>query len=319
MPAGNAHRLLKTMYDAFSNGIGAGVLNDPGASGTITATMYGQICPVVTAGAEARTLAQPNRAGILTTVVLDTDGGDLTLTVTGGYNEDGDTTITFDTAGNLAVFLSIKVGTTYRWELIKQSGTDASTETLDVESLSINGTAVTATAAELNYNDIAALGTGAASKARVEDANREIDGVGVIKSVDKLVTTGEVLALNGTPITVLPAVGSGVYAEFLGAYVLLDYNSAAYVDDAGEDLVFQNLSGGDEVSQSADGTLFDGTADALVWVGPKGGEAVTTTTLVDNGGFEVTIQSGEWITGDSPLKIRLYYREIRKAALTAIA
>ena len=137
--------------------------------------------------------------------------------------------------------------------------------------------------------------------------------------VDKIVSTSEVLALNATPITVLSAVGAGTYPVFMGASVLLDYNSAAYVDDAGEDLVFQQLSGGDEVSQSADGTLFDGTADACVWVGPKGGEALTTGSLVANGGFEVTIKSGEWITGDSPLKIRLWYRTIAKADLEAIA
>ncbi len=177
----------------------------------------------------------------------------------------------------------------------------------------------TTVAAELAFIDGVTAGTAAASKALVLDASQELNSIGVIRSVDKLVSTAEVKALNATPIAVLSAVGAGIYPEFLGAYVLLDYNSAAYADDAGEDLVFQNLSGGDEVSQSADGTLFDGTADALVWVGPKGGDAVTTSTLVANGGFEVTIQTGEWITGDSPLKIRLYYRLITKADLEAIA
>lgn len=173
--------------------------------------------------------------------------------------------------------------------------------------------------AESAFIDGVTAGTAAASKALVLDANLELDGVGVIKKVDKIVTTAEVLALNGTPITVLSAVGSGVYAEFLKAYVLLDYNSAAYVDEAGEDLVFQHLSAGAVVSQTADGAEFDGTADAMVVVGPNNDDASETNTLVDNGGFEVTIQSGEWATGNSPLKIRLYYREIRKAAIAAIA
>jgi len=143
--------------------------------------------------------------------------------------------------------------------------------------------------------------------------------LGDIKIADKIITTGQVLALNATPITVLAAVGSGIYPVFLGAYVLLDYNSAAYADDAGEDLVFTQLSAGAEVSHTVDGGEFDGTADACVWVGPKAAEASATTTLVDNGGFEVTIKAGEWVTGDSPLKIRLYYRTITKADLVAIA
>ncbi len=137
--------------------------------------------------------------------------------------------------------------------------------------------------------------------------------------MDKIITTAEVKALNATPITVLAAVGSGIYPEFLGAYVYLDYAAAAYDDGAGEDLVFQNLSAGAVVSHSIDGTLLDGTADALVWCGPKAAEAAATTALVANGGFEVTIESGEWITGDSPLKIRLYYRLIRAASMVAIA
>lgn len=177
----------------------------------------------------------------------------------------------------------------------------------------------TLTAAELGALDGVTLGTVAASKALTLDANSEMDGIGVIKKIDKIITTAQVKALNATPISVLAAVGTGVYVEFLGAYVFLDYNSAAYADDAGEDLVFQNLSAGTVVSQTADGAEFDGTADALVFVGPNNDDASETNTLVANGGFEVTIQTGEWITGNSPLKIRLFYREIRKAALEAIA
>mgnify|MGYP003312202861 CR=1 FL=1 len=40
----------------------------------------------------------------------------------------------------------------------------------------IAGSSITATAAELNYNDIAALGTGAVSKAVVFDADGQFDG-----------------------------------------------------------------------------------------------------------------------------------------------
>lgn len=149
------------------------------------------------------------------------------------------------------------------------------------------------------------------------DVMGKLDG---IKQVDKIVTTAQVLALNGTPIAVLPAVGSGIYPQFVGAYVFLDYNSAAYADDAGEDIVFQNLSGGSVVSQTLDGAEFDGTADALLWAGPNNDDASETNTLVANGGFEVAIAgSTEWATGDSPLKIRLFYRLIKKTALEAIA
>lgn len=126
MPAGNAHRVLSTMFDAFSPGVGAGIGNDPGSAGTIRPTLWGQVFPIVTATAEARTLAAPTRAGVQAVVVLDTDGGKLTLTVTGGYNQAGDTSIVFDTAGDMCIFTSVKVGATYRWELTYEGGTGAS-------------------------------------------------------------------------------------------------------------------------------------------------------------------------------------------------
>ena len=81
----------------------------------------------------------------------------------------------------------------------------------------------------------------------------------------------------------------------------------------------QHLSAGALVSQTLDGAEFDGTADALVWAGPNNDNASETNSLVDNGGFEVAILSGEWVTGNSPVKIRLFYRTLRKASMEAIA
>ena len=113
----SAHRTLKDLYRAFEP-TGPGLLVDPGSAGTITFDMYGQICSVVTATAEARTLAQPDRPGIIGTVALKTDGGNLTLTVTGGYNQDADTVMTFADAGDFVTFLSLDVGGSYYWRVL---------------------------------------------------------------------------------------------------------------------------------------------------------------------------------------------------------
>jgi len=115
---------------------------DPGSAGTITIDKDGGGCSVVTATAEARTLRRPTKAGISGSVVLHTDAGDLTLTVTGGYNADGDTSITFADAGDFVRFLSINVGGTYSWRVVGQEGTNVSTETLSVDSLTVAGSAV---------------------------------------------------------------------------------------------------------------------------------------------------------------------------------
>jgi hypothetical protein len=107
------------MFDAFMPNIGPGELKDPGAGGTIEFDKYwGQVCSVVTTTAETRTLAQPDRVGITGSVVLSTDGGDLTLTVTGGYNQDADTVMTLADAGDFVTFISFKVGSSYYWRVL---------------------------------------------------------------------------------------------------------------------------------------------------------------------------------------------------------
>ena len=116
----SAHRTLKDLYRAFEP-TGPGRLADPGSAGTITVTMYWQICSVVTATAEARTLAQPDRPGIIATVALKTDGGTLTLTVTGGYSQDADTAMVFADAGDFVTFISVDIGGSYYWRVLAQA------------------------------------------------------------------------------------------------------------------------------------------------------------------------------------------------------
>jgi len=130
------HRVLHDMF------VAPFVVPDPGASGTIYLDRWGSVVPVVTAAAEARTLAQPTKAGLVCMVVLDTDGGDLTLTVTGGYNVDADTSITFGDAGDFVVFASTKVGSYYYWRVLSQEGTNLTMENMNVDSLEVGGVAV---------------------------------------------------------------------------------------------------------------------------------------------------------------------------------
>lgn len=135
----SAHRTLRDIFRAYE-AVGPGIGNDPGNAGTISPNMQSQIFPIVTAAAETRTLARPDRPGILTAVVLDTDGGDLTLTVTGGYNPAGDTTIVFGDAGDMVLFMSVKTGTTFQWTAIAQVGTNLNS--LTTQAITAASTAV---------------------------------------------------------------------------------------------------------------------------------------------------------------------------------
>jgi len=112
----SAHRALYDLKAADYT------MTDPGAGGTITINRQLAVVPVVTAAAEARTLAQPTKAGLICAIVLETRVGDATLTVTGGYNQAADTDIVFDTAGDWVKFHSVKVGASYYWRVLSSEG-----------------------------------------------------------------------------------------------------------------------------------------------------------------------------------------------------
>lgn len=101
---------------------------DPGASGTIRAYEDDSIVELVSAAAETRTLPAPLATGVRITLHMKTDGGDITLTVTGGYNELGSTTLVFGDAGQKAVFESVNVGGTLTWRMVYTNIPGASTE-----------------------------------------------------------------------------------------------------------------------------------------------------------------------------------------------
>lgn len=140
-----------------------------------------------------------------------------------------------------------------------------------------------------------------------------------MQASDKYITSTEVLALNATAINVVPAPGAGKYLMFMGAVVFLDYATTAYVDDAGEDLVFKYTDkNGASISHTLDGSLFDGEADAVVYAYPLNA-AASVLEAAANAPICVCLETGEWITGDSPLKIRTFYRVITKADLVNIS
>lgn len=124
MPAGNAHRILKTLHEAFTSGIGPGIINDPGDAGVITPTMQHQVCEMVSGGSgETRTLTNPDRPGIRFLLRLKTDGGgDAVVTASNGFNVAGATVATFADAGDQLELVSVSHTTGFRWEVLSNVG-----------------------------------------------------------------------------------------------------------------------------------------------------------------------------------------------------
>lgn len=213
----SAHRTLNDLYRAFE-GVGPGVLPDPGNAGSIEFGQWGQFCPVVTAAAETRTLAQPNRPGILATICLDTDVGDCTLTVTGGYNNDDDTAIVFDDAGDFVTFLSIKEGTSYYWRAIAQEGTDAVVEEGVFDSLT--ATTLTATTLKLAVSAVAAAGSAQG------EGGALAAGLNVVSAADNTKCVDLPAAVAGTVVVVVSATVAKTLPIFPASGASID-NAAA--------------------------------------------------------------------------------------------
>ncbi len=129
------HNLLHNLAVANWN------LPDPGDAGAITNSKTGHV-NLVTTAAQTRTLAAPLKEGIILGLNFLTDGGDCVVTVASAYDDFGNTTITFDDAGEFVLLQSRKYGSGYRWRVLVSSFADP-----------INLATLTATAAELNKLD----------------------------------------------------------------------------------------------------------------------------------------------------------------------
>lgn len=99
-------------------------LLDPGASAQLRTLDRSMVhFPITTNAAESRTLPVPIKAGLLVAVSLASDGGDLTLTVTSGFEQAGTTDVVFDDAGDSVVFMSFQTAaSTYRWKILAADG-----------------------------------------------------------------------------------------------------------------------------------------------------------------------------------------------------
>jgi hypothetical protein len=189
------------------------------AGQTVICTKWGEVFEVSTAGStDTLTLARPTKPGMLCAVVLNVDGGDLTLTVTGGYNADAATSITFADATDAVVFYSVQAGTSYYWRVLAHEGTNVADEDLTVDQATV--TTADITNASLGRVQITATAVNAAGSAIGNAANLSY-GMNIVAGTDN--TTGVILpvavangcveilqTVNGKQLAVYPQVNSAI-------------------------------------------------------------------------------------------------------------
>ncbi len=101
-------------------------ITDPGDAGAIPVTAGGY-CPLVSAGAETRTIAAPSTVGQMITLYFKTDGGDCVVTASAGVNQTGNNTLTFADAGDEITLRAIESGASKVWRVVSNDGVALST------------------------------------------------------------------------------------------------------------------------------------------------------------------------------------------------
>lgn len=123
------------------------------------------------------------------------------------------------------------------------------------------------------------------------------------------VTTAQLLALRATPATLVAAPGAGLYLEFLGASLILDYNSIAYTESTDNMAIrFTNTTAA-IVSQAIESTGFiDQTVDTITSALPKIDAIVAASVAVNAPLVLHNTGDGEFASGNSPLIVKIAYR-----------
>lgn len=148
-------------------------------------------------------------------------------------------------------------------------------------------------------------------------ATRLAGGQAGALQTDVTISTAEMLALFATPKTLVPAPGANKAIVFIGAMLFLDFNSAAYAGiAAGEDLLVSYTNGaGQEVARQETTGFLDAVADDVRWLPAQEAAlaAVSDITPVANAALVASLLIAEIITGDSPVKVRTFYRIVDTA------
>lgn len=121
-----------------------------------------------------------------------------------------------------------------------------------------------------------------------------------IKRTTRILTSVEVLALNTTPIEIVPAPGANKALIPFMVESFVNFNSAAYATNT--DLLFEYSSGGTQIAILT--AALAATADSVGYspVTADGAEVL-------NQGIDVTEGGADPITGNSPVTVTVYYFE----------
>lgn len=124
--------------------------------------------------------------------------------------------------------------------------------------------------------------------------------------VSLVIPTAQVLTLNATPLTIVPAPGAGYAIEVISASYKLTYNSVAYATNTG----LQLINNGATISQRTINSALAATVTRQVVfdIGQVG--VASDTQIIENTALQVKVPTGNPTAGNSDIKVYVQYRII---------
>lgn len=159
---------------------------DPGNGGAISVATSG-VCNLTTAAAETRTLAAPSFIGQRIGLSSNVDAGDCVITVSAAFNQDGDTIITLNDAGDYVELVAVNIAGALRW---RESG-DVERVDTEIGAAQADATAALADAVEAKEQiwPMAVFGAWA-----IDGDGAETNGAGMVGTTPTLTLQAAALA-----------------------------------------------------------------------------------------------------------------------------
>lgn len=119
------------------------------------------------------------------------------------------------------------------------------------------------------------------------------------------IPSAEVLQLNSTPKTIVPAQGAGTVIEVLSAAVQLDFNTTAYGTSA---VILLKTTGAN--NRQAEASVLDATVSTIRNFTTLQATAATDVQMVTNADLTVEAKTNNPTAGDSDITVYVLYRII---------
>jgi len=118
------------------------------------------------------------------------------------------------------------------------------------------------------------------------------------------IASASVLALNGTPVTIVAAPGAGKYIEVISASATMTFVSAAYAANT----TLRLINAGASVPQLQDTAILISTVTKNTRFKDVTSATAGQTQIIANTALQVDVAIGNPTTGDSIIKVKVVYR-----------